>query len=84
LYDGNGEKIYVKVLKTEAERNAYKNPENMTLVINTDYVVIDGTIYHGSEELCSNEGKEIWTYEDERGRRFNLFIVDSYERLQEL
>lgn len=84
LYDGNGEKIYVKVLKTEAERNAYKNPENMTLVSNTDYVVIDGAIYHGSEELCSNEGKEIWAYEDERGRRFNLFIVDSYERLQEL
>lgn len=84
LYDGNGEKIYVKVLKTEAERNAYKNPENMTLVSNTDYVVIDGAIYHGSEELCSNEGKEIWAYEDERGRKFNLFIVDSYERLQEL
>lgn len=84
LYDGNGEKIYVKVLKSEAERNAYKNPENMTLVSNTDYVVIDGTIYHESEELCSNEGKELWAYEDERGRKFNLFIVDSYERLQEL
>lgn len=84
LYDGNGEKIYVKVLKTEAERNAYKNPGNMTLVSNTDYIVIDGTIYYGNEELCSNEGKEVWAYEDERGRKFNLFIVDSYERLQEL
>jgi predicted nucleic acid-binding Zn ribbon protein len=67
-----------------AKLNLRKNTGNMTLVSNTDYIVIDGTIYHGSEELCSNEGKEIWAYEDERGRKFNLFIVDSYERLQEL
>lgn len=88
LYDGKGEKIYVKVLASQSKEEfdekctIYKS--KLSLRSNTDYVVIDGTIYHGTEELCSKDGKEVWVYEDESGNKFNLFIVDSYERLQEL
>lgn len=78
LFDGTGNVLYVK-LRTPQVTSLYNNSSP-----NSDYKIIEGSVYFEGKEICSANGKQFITYFDEDGKQRNVVIIDTVDRLKEL
>lgn len=83
LYDGSGEKLYVKL---KPEKNGDKKLSKIfkdKLSPISNYTTIDGIVYKDGKELCSAQGKQFVSYTN-KNNEYNLVIVDSIDAFNEL
>lgn len=78
LFDGAGNKLYVKL------RNPKVNELFTNSSLDSDYKIIDGSVYFNGNEICSSEGKQFLKYTDSDNVQHNVVIIDSVDRLKEL
>ena len=77
-FDGAGNKLYVKL------RNPKVNELFTNSSLDSDYKIIDGSVYFNGNEICSSEGKQFLKYTDSDNVQHNVVIIDSVDRLKEL
>lgn len=78
LYDGSGEKLYVK------RRDKMNTEYGYEISPNYNYQSIDGKVWFDKKEICSSNGKQFGTYTDVSGNQYNICIVDSLDGFNEL
>lgn len=77
LYDGTGNKLYVKLRKDNNIDILDKSSAN------SNYKVVNGKVYFKDKEICSENGKQFITYNDGE-KQHDLVIIDDIDRFKEI
>ena len=77
LYDGTGNKLYVKLRKDNNIDILDKSSAN------SNYKVVNGKVYFKDKEICSENGKQFITYNDGE-KQHDLVIIDDVDRFKEI